>query len=204
MSSKTLCPNAIHAYSHDPSHSLSIRQSCLASLVVPPIFANARENHIIPFPLSTSTVTIAPTTTTRKIIQNAQHMYVRCLLFLCCDSSQLSLCDGSAVMVVQKRKLLRGLPLRLRPKDNRELFPFRVKRREPRLDREPEASRSGGKCADLGVGGSEGGCEESAKRKREARREARLEGGVSAARAKCAERGVEGREGAGFDCAVAN
>lgn len=55
----------------------------------------------------------------------------------------------------------------------------------------------GAKCEDLGVGGREGGWEESAKRKRDALRLARLLGGVSAARAKWVERGVEGSEGAG-------
>lgn len=55
----------------------------------------------------------------------------------------------------------------------------------------------GAKVADLGVDGSEGGCEESAKRKRDVRLLPRLLGGVSAARRKCVERGVEGSEGAG-------
>jgi hypothetical protein len=76
------------------------------------------------------------------------------------------------------------------PSESRLLLPCRPKR-EVRLEFGAEKEALEGKCVDLGVGGREGGCEDSPKRKRDVR----LEGGVSAARAKCVERGVVGRSG---------
>lgn len=70
-------------------------------------------------------------------------------------------------------------------------LPLRVVKRDVRLEGGAEKE----KVVLLGVLGREGGCEERAKRKRDVRCEARLLGGESAARAKCVERGVEGRSG---------
>jgi hypothetical protein len=91
---------------------------------------------MIPFPLNTNTVTIAPTTTTRNVSQNAQHIHVRCLDFFFWLSSQLSLCDGSAVTVVQNLKELLGRPDK--PSERPELLKCFVKRLEVRFDLEPE------------------------------------------------------------------
>jgi hypothetical protein len=203
---ETLCPNAVHAYTHYMLLLLSAyeRIVCVPSVWEPGPFLLVGSfhfpfSHMIPFPLSTNTVTTVPTTTTRKIIQNAQHMYVRCLLFLCWLSNHVSLCDASAVMVVQNLKLLLGRPDSDMPKLSLEPLGFFEKRFDVRF----EEDTSGAKVVLFGVGGREGGWLDSANLKRLARREARLEGGVSAASAKCVERGVEGREGACVEGAVA-
>lgn len=160
-------------------------------------------NHIIPLPFNTNTATTAPTTKTKTVPQNAQHMYARCLLFRCCPSSQLlSLqATGSASMVVQNLNADLGRPERETPRLRREGLLWAVVKREERLG----YGEGEGKVEEevevgsVGVGGREGGCEDSAKRKREARREKRVlfARGVEGAegRAKCADFGVVGVEG---------
>lgn len=120
----------------------------------------------------------------------------------CCPSSQLSFLipalvsslTSPAVIVVQNRNALFGRPDRLMPSESLLALPWRLKR-ELRLEGGAEREALEGKEVYFGVGGREGGCEERAKRKRDVRLLARWEGGVSAARAKWVERGVEGREG---------
>ena len=87
-------------------------------------------------------------------------MYARCLALRCWLSSHESLCPASAVMVVQKRKLLFGRPEKEMPRLKR--LPLGCL--EKRLVRFEDgfASREKGAEAGFGVGGREGGCEDSA------------------------------------------
>lgn len=168
---------------------------CKPSLHLEPIML--ARIHMISFPCNTSTATIAPTTTTRKTPQNAQQIQARCRALRCWLSSHESLMPAlasssapPAVTVVQNRNAPFGLPDSETPSESREALAC-LEKREMRF----EGGEGNGcaKCVDLGVGGREGGCEERAKRKREALLLARLlDGGVSAARAKCVEWGVDG------------
>lgn len=103
-------------------------------------------------------------------------------------------------MVVQNLKLLFGRPEKDSPSESREPFLWLVKR-DVRFERVPAEGEGkvGGKCVERGVGGSEGGCDVSARLKREVRREVRFEGGVESCKGKCAVLGVEGRAGRGRD-----
>lgn len=160
---------------------------------------NSCSAHIIPFPFNTNTATTPPTTTTKNTSQKAQHMYVLCLALRCCPSSQESLCDASAVMVVQKRNALLGRPLSDTPRLS--LLPLGCfdQRREDRCC-ELGCEWEGVKDVERGVEGAVGGCEDRPNRKREARWEKRFvfwdEREGDGGRLKCADLGVLG-EGEG-------
>jgi len=105
-------------------------------------------------------------------------------------------------MVVQNLKADLERPERETPRLRREGLLWAVVKREERLGygegEEGEGKVVEEEVGNVGVGGREGGCEDSAKRKREARREKRVlfARGVEGAegRAKCADFGVVGAE----------